>query len=73
MRAIVAADPDAVHGALARLGYLGDAESYDPVALLDHLATASEWFLAEGFRKIDPVVSGAPSSWVIRHAHRGSR
>ncbi len=54
MRAVVDADPDAVHGALARLGYLGDAESYDPVALLDHLATASEWFLAEGSRKIDP-------------------
>jgi predicted unusual protein kinase regulating ubiquinone biosynthesis (AarF/ABC1/UbiB family) len=54
MRAVVDADPDAVHGALARLGYLGEAESYDPSALLEHLATAGEWFLTEGFRRIDP-------------------
>jgi predicted unusual protein kinase regulating ubiquinone biosynthesis (AarF/ABC1/UbiB family) len=54
IRAVLDADPNAVHGALARLGYLGDAESFDPVALLEHLATAGEWFLAEGFRKIDP-------------------
>jgi predicted unusual protein kinase regulating ubiquinone biosynthesis (AarF/ABC1/UbiB family) len=54
MRAVVDADPDAVHRALARLGYLGEAESYDPSALLEHLATAGEWFLMEGFRKIDP-------------------
>jgi predicted unusual protein kinase regulating ubiquinone biosynthesis (AarF/ABC1/UbiB family) len=54
MRAIVDADPEAVHGALARLGYLGEAETYDPNALLESLATAGEWFLTEGFRRIDP-------------------
>jgi predicted unusual protein kinase regulating ubiquinone biosynthesis (AarF/ABC1/UbiB family) len=54
MRAVVDADPDAVHGALAKLGYLGEADSYDPAALLEHLSTAGEWFLAPGFRKIDP-------------------
>ncbi len=54
MQAVVDADPDAVYGALARLGYLDKAESYDPVALLEYLATAGQWFLAEGFRRIDP-------------------
>ena len=54
LRAVIEADPDAVHGALARLGYLGEADSYDPSALLEHLATAGEWFLAQGFRRIDP-------------------
>jgi predicted unusual protein kinase regulating ubiquinone biosynthesis (AarF/ABC1/UbiB family) len=54
MRAVIDADPDGVHGALARLGYLDKAEGCDPVALLEHLATAGEWFLAEGFRRIDP-------------------
>ena len=54
MRAIVDADPDAVHDALGRLGYLAKSESYDPAGLLEHLATAGEWFLAQGFRRIDP-------------------
>jgi predicted unusual protein kinase regulating ubiquinone biosynthesis (AarF/ABC1/UbiB family) len=54
LRAVIEADPDAVHRALARLGYLGKADSYDPAALLEHLATAGEWFLAQGFRRIDP-------------------
>ncbi len=71
MRAVAAGDPDAVHGALAQLGYLGQAEPYDPHALLEHLGTAGEWFLAEGFRRIDPgyvsrtVESGYPprSPW----------
>ena len=53
MRAVVDADPDAVQRALAQLGYLGEGESYDPAALLGFLATAGEWFLADGFRKID--------------------
>jgi predicted unusual protein kinase regulating ubiquinone biosynthesis (AarF/ABC1/UbiB family) len=55
MRAVIEADPDAVHGALSHLGYLAKAESYDPVALLEHLATAGDWLLAEGFRRIDPA------------------
>jgi len=54
MRAIVDADPDAVHDALGHLGYLAKSESYDPAGLLEHLATAGEWFLAQGFRRIDP-------------------
>jgi hypothetical protein len=54
MRAIVDADPDAVHDALGRLGYLVKSESYDPAGLLKHLATAGEWFLAQGFRRINP-------------------
>jgi predicted unusual protein kinase regulating ubiquinone biosynthesis (AarF/ABC1/UbiB family) len=54
MRAVADADPDAVHGALERLGYLAQAESYDPAALLEHLATAGEWLLVDAFRKIDP-------------------
>lgn len=54
MRAVVDADPDAVHGALAQLGYLAQGQSYDPGVLLEHLATAGEWLLAPGFRRIDP-------------------
>jgi predicted unusual protein kinase regulating ubiquinone biosynthesis (AarF/ABC1/UbiB family) len=55
MRAVIEADPDAVHRALGDLGYLAKAESYDPAALLEHLATAGDWLLAEGFRRIDPA------------------
>jgi predicted unusual protein kinase regulating ubiquinone biosynthesis (AarF/ABC1/UbiB family) len=55
MRAVIDADPDAVHRALAHTGYLAKTQSYDPAALLEHLATAGEWLLAEGFRRIDPT------------------
>ena len=54
MRAVVNGDPHAVHGALEHLGYLAKSESYDPAGLLEHLATAGEWFLAVGFRRIKP-------------------
>jgi predicted unusual protein kinase regulating ubiquinone biosynthesis (AarF/ABC1/UbiB family) len=54
MRAIINADPDGVHAALEHLGYLANTQSYDSAALLEHLATASEWLLAKGFRRIDP-------------------
>jgi predicted unusual protein kinase regulating ubiquinone biosynthesis (AarF/ABC1/UbiB family) len=54
MRAIIDADPDGVHAALEHLGYLARTQSYHPAALLEHLATASEWLLAKGFRRIDP-------------------
>ena len=53
LQALRGADPDAVRGALAQAGYINPAENYDPVALRDHLATAGEWFLAPGFRRID--------------------
>lgn len=55
MGAVIDADPDAVHRSLAHLGYLANTESYDPAALLAHLATAGEWLLAEGSRRIDPA------------------
>ena len=54
MKGVIDADPEAVHNALAQLGYLTKAAYCDPVALLEHLATAGEWFLAPGFRRIDP-------------------
>ena len=54
MRAVIEADPDAVDAALGRLGYLAQTQSYDSGALLEHLAAAGEWLLAEGFRRIDP-------------------
>ena len=54
MAAVIDADPDSVSGALERLGYLAEAQSYDPAALLEHLATAGEWLLAKGFRRINP-------------------
>jgi predicted unusual protein kinase regulating ubiquinone biosynthesis (AarF/ABC1/UbiB family) len=54
MRAVIDADPAAVYDAVERLGYLARSRSCDPAALLAYLATAGEWFLAEGFRRIDP-------------------
>ena len=54
MRAVVDADPDAVDAALEHLGYFANTQSYDPAAPLEHLATAGEWLLAKGFRRIDP-------------------
>jgi hypothetical protein len=77
MRGVVGADPHAVHGALARLGYLAKTQSYEPAALLEHLATAGEWLLARGVRRIDTAYvrrtleSGYPprSPWssLLRH------
>lgn len=72
MRAVIDADPDAVHAALEHLGYLAKTQSSDPAALLEHLATAGEWLLAKGFRRIDPgyvrrtLESGYPprSPWI---------
>jgi hypothetical protein len=55
MQAAIDADPHAVHRALRRLGYLAKTELYDPAALLEYLATAGEWLLAEGARRIDPA------------------
>ena len=55
MRAVNDADPHAVHSALAHLGYLAKDQAYDSEALLEHLATAGEWRLAEGVRRIDPA------------------
>jgi predicted unusual protein kinase regulating ubiquinone biosynthesis (AarF/ABC1/UbiB family) len=55
MRAVSDADPHAVHRALTDLGYLAETQSYDPAALLEYLATAGEWQLAEGSRRIDPA------------------
>jgi predicted unusual protein kinase regulating ubiquinone biosynthesis (AarF/ABC1/UbiB family) len=55
MRAVIDADPHAVHHALKRLGYLAKTESCDPAALLEYLAAAGEWLLAEGSRRIDPA------------------
>jgi predicted unusual protein kinase regulating ubiquinone biosynthesis (AarF/ABC1/UbiB family) len=54
MRALADDDPQGVHDGLSRLGYLPDPGSFDPGALLEHLATAGEWRLARGFRRLDP-------------------
>jgi predicted unusual protein kinase regulating ubiquinone biosynthesis (AarF/ABC1/UbiB family) len=54
MRALADDDPQRVHDGLASLGYLPEPESFDGDALLEHLATAGEWMLAPGFRRIDP-------------------
>ena len=54
MRALADDDPERVHGGLSSLGYLGEPQSFDREALLEHLATAGEWMLARGFRRIDP-------------------
>jgi hypothetical protein len=52
MRAIVEDDPDRVHDGLSSLGYAPEPQA-DGSALLEHLATAGEWMLAAGFRRID--------------------
>jgi predicted unusual protein kinase regulating ubiquinone biosynthesis (AarF/ABC1/UbiB family) len=54
MRALADDDPQRVHDGLSTLGYLPEPESFDPSALLEHLATAGEWRLAHGFRRIEP-------------------
>ena len=53
-RAVADHDPQRVHDGLSRLGYLPDPESFDRDALLEHLATAGEWRLALGSRRIEP-------------------
>jgi predicted unusual protein kinase regulating ubiquinone biosynthesis (AarF/ABC1/UbiB family) len=55
IRAVIDADPHAVHRALAHLGYLAETQSDDPAALLEYLATTGEWLLARGSRRIDPA------------------
>jgi predicted unusual protein kinase regulating ubiquinone biosynthesis (AarF/ABC1/UbiB family) len=54
MRALADDDPPGVHAGLSSLGYLAEPESFDRDALHAHLATAGEWMLAKGFRRVDP-------------------
>ncbi len=54
MRALADDDPQRVHDGLSSLGYLPEPESFDRDALLEHLATAGEWRLAPGVRRIEP-------------------
>ena len=73
MRAVVDADPDAVDAALEHLGYFANTQSYDPAALLEHLATAGDWCWPRGSAGSTPVMSAARLIWVIRRAPRGFR
>ena len=52
-RALAAGDAQRVHDGLSNLGYLTEPGALDPGVLLEHLATAGEWMVAEGFRRID--------------------
>lgn len=52
-RALAAADATRVHDGLSSLGYLPDPGAFDPGSLLEHLATAGEWMVTPGFRRID--------------------
>lgn len=54
MHAIADGDAQGVHDGLSRLSYLPDPGAVDPDALLEHLATAGEWLLAPGFRRLGP-------------------
>ena len=54
MRAVIDADPAAVYSGVERLGYFAKSQSCDRAALLEYIATAGEWLLAEGLRRIDP-------------------
>ena len=53
-RAVADHDAQRVHDRLSSLGYLPEPESFDRDALLEHLATAGEWRLAPGVRRIEP-------------------
>src|SRR5687768_12784506 len=53
-RAVADHDPQRVHDGLSSLGYLPEPGSFDPEALLEFLATAGEWRLAHGVRRIEP-------------------
>jgi len=53
-RAVADHDPQRVHDGLSSLGYLPEPASFDPEALLEFLATAGEWRLAHGVRRIEP-------------------
>ena len=54
MGAIADGDARRVRDGMARLSYLPDPDAVDPDALLEHLATAGEWLLAPGFRRLAP-------------------
>jgi predicted unusual protein kinase regulating ubiquinone biosynthesis (AarF/ABC1/UbiB family) len=54
LQAIADDDPQRVHDRLSNLGYLPQPEAFDRPALLEHLATAGEWMLARGFRRVNP-------------------
>jgi serine/threonine protein kinase len=53
MRALAEGDADRAMAALTELGYAPDPDAYDVV--FEHLQTAGEWLIAEGFRRIDPA------------------
>jgi hypothetical protein len=55
MQALVDKDADAVLERLSSLGYAPDAGARDVV--FEHLATAGEWLLADGFRRLDPALA----------------
>ena len=54
LRALADDDAPRVHDGLSSLGYLGQPEAFDAAALDEHLATAGEWLLTAGVRRIDP-------------------
>jgi predicted unusual protein kinase regulating ubiquinone biosynthesis (AarF/ABC1/UbiB family) len=54
MGALADDDTQRVHDGLSSLGYLPEPQSFDRDALLEHLATAGEWMLVQGFRRIEP-------------------
>jgi hypothetical protein len=55
MRAIADGDARGVHDGLSCLSYLPDPGAFDPDALLENLATAGEWLLAPGLRRLGPA------------------
>jgi hypothetical protein len=52
IRAVAERDAGALHERLAALGYLSEPAAFDPAALLEHLHSAGEWFLAPGVRRL---------------------
>jgi serine/threonine protein kinase len=54
MQALAAGDPRRTLAALSDLGYLERPEASDRDALHEFIATAGEWMLTPGFRRIEP-------------------
>ncbi|HWT25786.1 MAG TPA: AarF/ABC1/UbiB kinase family protein, partial [Solirubrobacteraceae bacterium] len=53
--AVEARDPDAVHAALAAVGYLPDPDDFDPDDLLAQIAAMGAWYLEPGVRRFTPA------------------
>jgi predicted unusual protein kinase regulating ubiquinone biosynthesis (AarF/ABC1/UbiB family) len=73
MRAVVNADPHAVHDALERVGISPSQSPTTPPGCSSTWQRRASGSSRRGSAGSTPVMSAAPSRWVIRPARRGSR